>query len=137
MNSCLAGRCYGDPLSSWKWSDNPNGPTPGPKYDIYMKESAIRKPASVFVTIDEDPASINDAFFLVDEETGNGVVDLPGRQHNLGYGINFADGHGTIFTFKNKGAAVNWPGGGPPWKTGVWQEDWRQIHDNATYPWLP
>jgi prepilin-type N-terminal cleavage/methylation domain-containing protein len=137
MNSCLCGRSYGDPGGTWTFSTYPANPTGGLKYKIYTKESQIVRPVDTFVVIDEDPASINDAFFLVDEEGGNGLVDFPGRQHDMGYGINFADGHAKIFTFKNKGLAKNWPAGGPPWKGGGWERDWRQIREVATWPFPP
>src|ERR1051326_8771495 len=104
MNSCLEGRTYGDPNGTW-----------------------------TFIVLDEDPDSLNDAFFLVDEEQGNRLVDLPGRQHGMGYGINFADGHGAIFTFKNKGKYQAWT---PSGNHGH-DEDCRQIHDNATSPDAP
>jgi hypothetical protein len=51
----------------------------------------------------------------------------------MGYGINFADGHGAIFTFKNKGKYQAWTAGGNHGH----DEDCRQIHDNATSPDAP
>jgi hypothetical protein len=98
-----------------------------------MKDSEIKKPDRTFVVLDEDPESINDAFYLVDEENGNGLVDLPGRQHGMGYGINFADGHGSIFTFKDKAKYAAWTAGGNHGH----DADCRQIHDNATTPNAP
>jgi prepilin-type N-terminal cleavage/methylation domain-containing protein len=132
MNSCLNGSSYGDPNGSWNQADG--GTAVGSlKYKIYLKDSDIMRPVDTFVTIDEDPVSINDAMFLVDEETGRGLVDLPGRQHDMGYGINFADGHAKIFTFKNKSYYRGWTPGG----TYPHDADCRQIHDNATWPLAP
>jgi len=133
MNSCLMGRTYGDPLGTWNFSLTTPVPTVSLKYKIFVKETDITRPVQTFIVLDEDPASINDAFFLVDEEQGNGLVDLPGRQHAMGYGINFADGHGAIFTFKNKGKYSGWTPGGN-WGHDA---DCRQIHDNATTPDAP
>lgn len=133
MNSCLAGRTYGDPLGSWSFSLTTPNPPANLKYKIFMKETDIIRPVQTFIVLDEDPASLNDAFFLVDEEQGNGVVDLPGRQHGMAYGINFADGHGSIFPFKDKGKYRTWETRGPFGH----DADWRQIHDNATYPDAP
>jgi type II secretory pathway pseudopilin PulG len=55
------------------------------------------------------------------------------RQHGMGYGINFADGHGSIFTFKNKAKYQAWTPSGSHGH----DEDCRQIHDNATSPDAP
>lgn len=137
MNSCLCGRTYGDPNGTWTFDNYPANPPTTLKYMMYVKESQITRPVETFVLIDEDPISLNDAFFLVDEERGNGLVDLPGRQHAMGYGINFADGHGSIFTFKNKGLVATWTGNNPPYKGGGWDADWRQVRNVATWPWPP
>ena len=133
MNSCLCGRTYGDPGGTWTFSGYPANPPATLKYKIYVKEADIVRPLETFVVLDEDPLSINDAFFLVDQENGYGLVDLPGRQHSMGYGINFADGHAAIFQFKNKGRYRTWTPGGDHGH----DEDTRQIHDNATYPLAP
>jgi prepilin-type N-terminal cleavage/methylation domain-containing protein len=136
MNSCLWGSSYGDPNGSWNQASG--GTSLGAlKYRIYAKDTEITRPTDTFVTIDEDPVSINDAMFLVDEETGRGLVDFPGRQHAMGYGINFADGHAKIFTFKNKSLAKTWDGTGGPWKGGGWEADYRQVREVATWPWPP
>jgi prepilin-type N-terminal cleavage/methylation domain-containing protein len=133
MNSCLMGRTYGDPYGSWTFSPTTPLPSGNLKYKIFVKESDITRPTQTFIVLDEDPVSINDAFYLVDEETGNGLVDLPGRQHGMAYGINFADGHGAIFTFKNKAKYAAWTPSGSHGH----DDDCRQIHDNATSPDAP
>jgi hypothetical protein len=133
MNSCLMGRTYGDPNGAWTFATTSPLPTQNLKYKIFVKESDIVRPVQTFLVLDEDPDSINDAFFLVDEEQGNGLVDLPGRQHGMGYGINFADGHGAIFTFKNKPNYQAWT----PTGSHGHDEDCRQVHDNATFPDAP
>jgi prepilin-type N-terminal cleavage/methylation domain-containing protein len=132
-NSCITGRTYGEPNGTWTFSLTTPIPPGGLKYSIYVKFNQMKKPSQTFLFLDEDPASINDAFFLVDEEQGNGLVDLPGRQHGMGYGINFADGHASIFTFKNKAKYAAWIPGGSYGH----DEDTRQIHDNATSPEAP
>jgi prepilin-type N-terminal cleavage/methylation domain-containing protein len=136
MNSCLNGSTYGDPGGSWNQGSG-SAPPSSLKYKIYVKDSEIMRPVDTFVTIDEDPESINDAMFLVDEQDGRGLVDFPGRQHDMGYGINFADGHAKIFNFKDKGMAATWDGTGGPWKGGRWERDWRQVREVATLPFPP
>jgi prepilin-type N-terminal cleavage/methylation domain-containing protein len=133
MSSILAGRTYGDPNGSWNFAPATPTPPSGLKYNIYMKDTEIVRPDRTFNYIDEDPDSINDGMFLVDEETGGGLVDLPGRQHGMGYGIAFTDGHASVFTFKNKGTYAAWTAGG----SHPHDSDWRLIHDNATFPDAP
>ncbi len=134
MNSCLNGRTYGDPNGTWTFSANGTPPPANLKYKIFVKDTEVIRPSQTFVVIDEDPASLNDAFCLVDEEKGNGLVDLPGRQHAMGYGISFADGHAAIFKFINKGKYAGWTDTGGPWGH---DSDCRQLHDNATWPPAP
>ena len=130
MNSWLAGRSYGDPLGAWNLQ---SGGTPigNLKYRIFLKDSQFIKPSATWVVVDEDPASINDAMLVVDMEAASGLVDLPSRLHEYGYGINFADGHAETYKFKNKGWAKSWVagGGGSPKNS-----DWKQIADVTTQP---
>jgi hypothetical protein len=78
--------------------------------------------------LDEDPASLNDAMFTMDMETGLGLVDLPSRSHDYGYGINFADGHAEIYKFKDRGFVKSWTSGGDHGH-GV---DWQQLRRVTT-----
>jgi prepilin-type N-terminal cleavage/methylation domain-containing protein/prepilin-type processing-associated H-X9-DG protein len=55
-------------------------------------------PAKSWVLIDEREDSINDGWFAVRMEPGNGgwLVDYPASYHNNAGGVNFADGHSEI-----------------------------------------
>ncbi len=129
MNSWMAGRSYGDPLGSWNLQ---SGGTPigSLKYRIFLKETEILRPAATWVLLDEDPKSINDAMMLMDMETGGGLVDLPSRLHEFGYGINFADGHAEIYRFLDKGWAKAWSPGAVP--APIHGRDWQQLRDVTT-----
>ena len=61
---------------------------------LYAKTTSILKPtpAKLFVLLDENPISINDACFCT-SMVGNRFVDCPGALHNLGCSLAFADGH--------------------------------------------
>jgi prepilin-type N-terminal cleavage/methylation domain-containing protein len=139
MSSCMAGRTYADPSGlSWSWSTGfqpgGTGSPPGGLYTkLFIKESDISKPSDTWVLIDEDPASLNDAQFLVDLGGGLGLVDLPGRQHAMGFGMNFADGHAQILTFKDKGWAQAWTPGGDHGHNA----DWKIIRNLSTQPLVP
>ncbi len=129
MNSWLYGRTYGDPGGSWDYqSADPDGSTakmPNLKYRLFAKDTDIKSPARTWVLLDEDPVSINDGMFLVDMETAGGLVDLPSRLHDFGYGINFADGHAELYKFRDKGWAKSWTTSG----TKPHNADWQQIRD--------
>ncbi len=66
-------------------------------YRIYVKNSDMVVPgaANLFLLIDENPYSINDAFFL-DFPSDTGWVDCPASYHNRACGLCFCDGHAQI-----------------------------------------
>ena len=60
--------------------------------------SQIAKPADTWVTIDENPRSINDGWFVCDptrKQTGP-WIDIPSTYHNGAGGLSYADGHSEI-----------------------------------------
>ena len=68
----------------------------------YYREAAMIRPgpANLWVLIDENPNSINDASFICEPTcTDNNPpqwIDFPASYHNHGSGISFADGHTEI-----------------------------------------
>jgi prepilin-type processing-associated H-X9-DG protein len=95
-------------LSGFHWSL----PNPNPFWFTYAKTTSILKPtpARLFVLLDENPNSINDAGFGV-TMVGNRFVDCPGALHNLGGSFAFADGHCEHKRWQDWRTAV-WPGYG-------------------------
>ena len=92
-------------------------------YNVYRKDSDLAHPGAVnlWVFIDENPYSINDAFFL-ELTSGNSSppdntawTDIPATYHNGAGGISFADGHAqirkwsdsAILNFKASAAGIN------------------------------
>jgi prepilin-type processing-associated H-X9-DG protein len=73
-------------------------------YLIYRKESQLATPgaANLWLLMDENPYSINDAFLInnpsgsANPPTGDAWVDCPASYHNGAGGINFCDGHAII-----------------------------------------
>ena len=66
----------------------------------YRKQSDfVLGPAMTWVTIDENPASINDGWFV--HESNTGFVDYPASYHNNAGGLSFADGHSEIKKWKS------------------------------------
>ena len=91
-------------MNAWM---NPGDPSVGfntAVYRVYRKDSdlAIPGPVNLWLLIDENPYSINDAFF-VEQPTGGsnpptdtGWIDCPATYHNRAGGIAFCDGHAQI-----------------------------------------
>jgi len=81
--------CYLGPITPWD-----NATVQAACY--YTDASMVRPgPAHLFVFIDENPLSINDAFFIC-QPTSTRWIDCPASYHNGGSGMSFADGHAQI-----------------------------------------
>jgi prepilin-type N-terminal cleavage/methylation domain-containing protein/prepilin-type processing-associated H-X9-DG protein len=80
----------------------------------YYKESTMIQPgpANLWVLIDENPNSINDASFICEPNcTDNNPpqwIDYPASYHNHGSGVSFADGHAEIHIWRD-GAVLYFP----------------------------
>jgi prepilin-type N-terminal cleavage/methylation domain-containing protein len=66
---------------------------------LFQMESSITTPSQLFVFIDEDESTINDAMFVTVMNPTEGFEDMPSRRHKTGYPLSFADGHAEIFPF--------------------------------------
>jgi len=62
-------------------------------YTQFRKVLSIPQPAMTFVTIDENPNSINDGWYLNTRGSAKGWNDVPASSHNGAGVISFADGH--------------------------------------------
>ena len=83
--------CWMNPINAWA-PDSPTGANP---VRNFRTTSHILKPAATWVTLDENPASINDGWFVCDPLTST-WVDIPAVYHNGANGISYADGHSEI-----------------------------------------
>jgi prepilin-type processing-associated H-X9-DG protein len=65
---------------------------------VFTNQAAITNPppANLWVFLDENPATINDGFFVCDPSNPTRWVDTPAVYHSSGSGISFADGHAII-----------------------------------------
>ncbi len=68
-----------------------------PSRHVYKKDSDLPAPSKLFVFVDEDQASVNDAMFAVIIDPGYGMNDIPTRIHKTAYPLSFADGHAESF----------------------------------------
>jgi prepilin-type N-terminal cleavage/methylation domain-containing protein len=89
MNSYMNGASW-NTSPSWVVT-SPDGPM-DPRFPVYRRESEMKRPADLWLVLDEDQASINDAMFLADMTGAARFLDLPSRAHGNAYGINFNDG---------------------------------------------
>jgi prepilin-type N-terminal cleavage/methylation domain-containing protein len=76
-----------------------------PPCHIYRKLSDIKRPppTSLWVFVDEHPDSINDGWLTDSWPGGGGWGDLAASYHAGACGLGFADGHGEIHKWKDKG----------------------------------
>jgi len=75
----------------------------GGGYSTFLKTAQLRHPESLFVCIDEDDTTINDAFFAnvaAPLATANKLNDAPATYHGGSGGISFADGHAELHKWK-------------------------------------
>jgi prepilin-type N-terminal cleavage/methylation domain-containing protein/prepilin-type processing-associated H-X9-DG protein len=70
-------------------------------YTVFRRQTNIRNPAQTWVTIDENPKSINDGWFLVRPNASTVWRDVPAAYHNNAGGMSFADGHAEIKKWKD------------------------------------
>jgi prepilin-type N-terminal cleavage/methylation domain-containing protein/prepilin-type processing-associated H-X9-DG protein len=82
-------------MNNWMNGLSPADWLPGldPARHVYKKDSDLPAPAKLFVFIDEDQASINDALFAVIIDAGMYMNDIPARIHRNSCPWSFADGH--------------------------------------------
>ncbi len=72
-------------------------------YRVFRKQTDIINPSHTWVTIDENPGTINDGWFA--EDAGSypmSWVDMPACYHNNAGGVSFADGHAEIKKWTDK-----------------------------------
>ena len=89
------------------WLDGSHSHTRAGPWYTYGKTTMIVKPApaALWVLIDEDHRSLNDAGFAV-TMVSNEYKDAPGTYHDLGCGLSFADGHSEVHKWKDKRTEV-------------------------------
>jgi prepilin-type N-terminal cleavage/methylation domain-containing protein len=94
-------------MNGFMGARDPNiGPIPSTAQNyvpFFVKESDLRRPADLWVMLDEDERSINDGFFVTDP-TGRLWNDFPAissHRHNYSFALNFADGHSETWQFSD------------------------------------
>ena len=71
-----------------------------PNYRQFLKTTDVPQPSMTYLTLDEHPDRINDAFFITDPNA-NQWGDIPATYHNRATGFSFADGHAEIHKWQS------------------------------------
>jgi prepilin-type N-terminal cleavage/methylation domain-containing protein/prepilin-type processing-associated H-X9-DG protein len=107
MNQAIGYNSGGTTTTQGAWLPSTygnQGVTGGP-YLCYFKESMLGRPSpsSLWVFIDEDPDSINDAAWAFTMPDGNEThwVDMPSKLHGNAGGFGFVDGHSEVHKWVN------------------------------------
>jgi prepilin-type N-terminal cleavage/methylation domain-containing protein/prepilin-type processing-associated H-X9-DG protein len=94
-----SGALYADRNSGASWVGG--GGTHNGPWRQYLKQADVPNPATTWLTLDENPDFINDAFFTASSDRNAGAWgDAPASYHNGACGFSFADGHAEIKKWK-------------------------------------
>jgi len=74
-----------------------------PDFRQFIRQTDVKNPAMTWLTVDEHPDSINDAFFVENwDRNGNTTWgDTPASFHNGACGFSFADGHAEVHKWRS------------------------------------
>ncbi len=72
-----------------------------PQSKEMKKTSDMKRPTMIWVTIDENPKTINDGYFVVKVTAASDWVDYPATYHNKAGGLSFGDGHSEIHRWRD------------------------------------
>jgi prepilin-type N-terminal cleavage/methylation domain-containing protein/prepilin-type processing-associated H-X9-DG protein len=89
----MAMNCWLNPLKAW---DTVRAGTPPQRKFVKSSDLTVPGAVNTFVFIDENPASIDDGYFVCDPRQATTWVNAPATYHNGAGGLSFADGHAEI-----------------------------------------
>lgn len=98
------------------WLDGHHGNLANAPWRTYGRfaDMTVPSPSDLWVLLDEDECSINDAQFAVSMALPTAWIDVPGSYHNFACGIAFADAHSEIHKWTDPrtavGARIHQPG---------------------------
>jgi prepilin-type processing-associated H-X9-DG protein len=92
--------CWLNPITSWNTEKGYSGAN---ALHDFRKSTDLTHPGptGTFVFIDENPNTIDDAFFVCDPNQKDFWQNVPASYHNKAGGISFADGHAEIKRWKD------------------------------------
>jgi len=72
----------------------------------YVRYSDLKRPAMIWVFLDEHPDSINDGWAITAIDTLTSWTDIPASYHGNACGFGFADGHSEVHKWRETSTAV-------------------------------
>ena len=102
MNQAVGTKSTKETTIDGPWLDGTHSHVANASWRCYGKMSDVTKPApaDLWILLDEDYRSINDAAFAV-TMVENKLLDAPGSYHGAACGWAFADGHSEIHRWKD------------------------------------
>jgi len=98
MNQAIGFNSGGSPSGQGAW-------LPSPRWLCYFKESMLIRPSPslLWVFIDEDPDTVNDAAWAFQMPVGTSTdwIDMPSKLHGNAGGFGFVDGHAEVHAWAN------------------------------------
>jgi prepilin-type processing-associated H-X9-DG protein len=93
--------CWFNPTVSWNTTE---GYTGADALREFKKSSDLTKPGPVntFLFIDENPNTIDDAFFVSDPNRADFWQNVPASYHAGAGGVSYADGHSEIKRWRDR-----------------------------------
>jgi prepilin-type N-terminal cleavage/methylation domain-containing protein len=95
-------------MNSWIGSTEMETEEEQTPFRVFLKDAdlAAGMPASIWVHIDENVATLDDGWFLVTMNNSQPFANLPASRHQNGYGLDFADGHAENYRLRSPVAHV-------------------------------
>lgn len=121
----LAMNCFMNPINPW-----------GSGRSYRKQGDFVLGPAMTWVTIDENPYSINDGWFVhtpPPAPVGSGYVDYAATYHNNAGGLSFADGHSEIRKWRDP-ALIRYGKPGAPSNSSKAVDDFVWLQNRTTVP---
>ncbi len=136
MSQAIGTKNNGREAVDGPWLDNNHGHVRNKPYRTYGKASDVvdPSPSSLWILIDEDDRSLNDAGFAVGMKTAE-WIDWVGSYHNRACGFAFADGHSEIHQWKDPRTIVK--GTSVSRITVPGSIDWKWISERTSAPYAP
>jgi prepilin-type N-terminal cleavage/methylation domain-containing protein/prepilin-type processing-associated H-X9-DG protein len=136
MSQAVGTKANGKDPTDGPWLDNAHSHVRNRPYRTYAKSSDVVDPgpSNLWILLDEDDRSLNDAGFAVGMKTAE-WIDWVGSYHNRAAGFAFADGHSEIHQWKDPRTTVK--GTSVSRLTVPGSVDWKWISERTSAVYAP
>jgi prepilin-type N-terminal cleavage/methylation domain-containing protein/prepilin-type processing-associated H-X9-DG protein len=121
------------PVTGHWFVDNSSQQDKQTTYAVFYKTTSFKNcsPSDIWIYLDEDPYSINDAGLAVVASQPL-VIDYPSTRHKNSCGFAFCDGHAEMHKWKSNVFVLNSPPGQKTAAAGAQYNDWYWLAWHAT-----